>query len=104
MINYSITYEKWDDESAAIGETDDRGFISELESNDFRSVVRLLKCTDLPWYPLPVIDRDFPYSCLWFSQHEKNYMTDEETITFYHPKSARDARYMVKAWSYANAR
>ena len=46
MINYSITYEKWDDESAAIGETDDRGFISELENGDFHSIVSLLGCTE----------------------------------------------------------
>ena len=104
MINYSITYEKWDDESAAIGDTDDRGFISELENDSFRSMVCLLGCTEPSWYPLPVIDRDFPHSCLWFSQYEKNYMTGEETVISYHPKSVKDARYMVKAWRYANAR
>ena len=96
MINYSITYEKWD--------TDDRGFVSELENDDFRSMVRLLGCTEPSWYPLPVIDRDFPHSCLWFSQYEKNYMTGEETVISYHPKSVKDARYMVKAWRQANAR
>ena len=104
MIKYSITYEKRDDESAAIGETDGRGFVSELENDDFRSMVRLLGCTEPSWYPLPVIDRDFPHSCLWFSQYEKNYMTGEETVISYHPKSVKDARYMVKAWRYANAR
>ncbi len=104
MINYSITYEKWDDESAAIGETDDRGFVSELENDDFRSMVRLLGYTEPSRYPLPVIDRDFPHSCLWFSQYEKNYMTGEETVISYHPKSVKDARYMVKAWRYASTR
>ena len=104
MINYSITYEKWNDESAAIGDTDDRGFISELENDSFRSMVCLLGGTEPSWYPLPVIDRDFPHSCLWFSQYEENYMTGEETVISYHPKSVKDARYMVKAWRYANAR
>lgn len=104
MVSYSITYEKWDDESAAIGETDDRGFVSELENDDFRSMVRLLGCTEPSRYPLPVIDRDFPHSCLWFSQYEKNYMTGEETVISYHPKSVKDARYMVKAWRYASTR
>ena len=104
MIAYSVTYENWDHESVEIGDTDDRGCISELEQDDFRSMVSILQGTEPSWDPMPVIGPDFPHSCLWFSQYEKNFVTGEETIVSYHPKSARDTRYMVKAWHVANDR
>jgi len=100
MIAYAITYETWDYESVEIGDTDDRGFISELEQDDFRSMVSILQDTEPSWDPLPGID----HSCLWFSQYEKNFVTGEETIVSYHPKTPRDARYMIKAWRVANDR
>ena len=103
MIAYAITYETWDYEAVEIGDTDDRGCISELEQDDFRSMVSILRGTEPSCYPLPdVFPSEYVGSFLWFSEESENYRTGERTITSYHPKTPRDARYMVKAWHVAN--
>lgn len=105
MIAYSVTYETWGREAAETGDTDDRGLVSELEQDDFHSMVSILRGTEPSCYPLPVGDSDF-YDFypvwIWFSEESENYRTGERTITSYHPKTHRDARYMLKAWHCAN--
>ena len=100
MINYAITYEIWTEEDLEIGDTDDRGFMSESEWDSFSMMVELLQGSEPSQYPLP----DEPDEYMWYTQSWDMNVYGEYENRSYHPASKRDARYMLKAWKYANRR
>ena len=102
MINYSETFQTITPESAEFGDYAESGFISESESATFRDMVELLTDTEPSCFPVSDDGN------IWFSDNEygngtrEYYESGELETRSYHPKTSRDARYMVKAWKYAN--
>jgi len=94
-INYAITYEIIDEESASYGDAKERGFEDENAESDFRDMVDLLQGTEPSSSPTD--------STSWYTHYgEMNCRTGEYENKSYHPKTARDGRYMLKAWKAGN--
>lgn len=101
MIEYTETYEIITEESAAIGQVTERGISDKNASGDFHGMVDTLAGTEPS-----CSDLDSGY--VWFTLYGSNDGTREFYETgcvenrSYHPKTDRDARYMIKAWRTAN--
>lgn len=94
-INYSVTYEIIDEESASYGDVKERGFDNENAKCDFREMIDLLQGTEP--------SSSEPDSRNWYTHYgEMDYKTGEYENKSYHPKTARDGRYMLKAWNAGN--
>jgi hypothetical protein len=94
-INYSVTYEILDEESASYGDVKEHGFDDENAECDFRDMVDLLRGTE------PSSSESDSRN--WYTQYgEMDYQTGEYENKSYHPKTARDSRYMLKAWEAGN--
>lgn len=100
MITYAETYEIVTPESAEYGDADERGFIDERLTSDFRDMVDLLEGTEPSCNPLPAD----PGRHVWYThyQYDVDYSTAGEESRSYHPLTDRDGRYMAKAWRHAN--
>ena len=103
MITYAETYEIYTPESIDAGDAEERGFIAEEISDDFRTMVDLLAHTE------PSDSTLTPSKHIWFTDQDfghgtRDYYEKGINVTrSYHPKTERDARYMIKAWRTANA-
>ena len=104
MINYAETYEIYTPESTESGDADERGFIWEETSDDFRTMVDLLAHAE------PSASVLTPSKHIWFTNTEYGHGTRDyyekgiEETRSYHPKTERDARYMIKAWRVSNGK
>lgn len=102
MISYSECFERWTADDIEAGETHDLGFADQDASDNFRGMVDLLQFCEPNQQPITSPDT------IWFTHYDYNngtreYYEDGITETrSYHPTTARDARYMIKAWSVNN--
>jgi len=98
VIKYSTAYEIITEESATLGDAEERGFLDENLTSDFRDMVDILEGTEPSKYPLVVDD-----TRVWFTHYgDMDMHSGEYENISYHPKTARDCRYMIKAWLIGN--
>jgi len=98
MINYSTTFEIITQESATLGDAEERGFLDENLTSDFRDMVDILEGTEPSQHPLTNDARH-----VWFTIYgDMDMYTGEYENKSYHPATSRDCRYMVKAWLTGN--
>ena len=97
-IHYAETYEIITEESAIDGDAEERGFIDTDAETDFRNMSDLLQGTEPSSSEISISGY-----LTWYTRYEDmDYRTGEWKNRSYHPKTERDARWMKKAWKYAN--
>ncbi len=98
MIHYAETYQRWSHEDYEIGDTNDKGFKDENAEATFSEMIDLLAHCEPSCCPPSASD----YLCFTDYDYNKEtrdwFETGINEIRSYHPKTDRDARYMLKAW------
>ena len=98
-VSYSETFEIITPESAADGDVAERGFNVESDEATFSELVDMLEGTQPSCSPLPAE----PSKYIWFTAYgEADFRTGEVENRSFHAADQRAARYMLKAWKYAN--
>ena len=80
MLKVSTTYETWDEEAMAAGETDDKGYELENEALEFRDLVHLFKTEGFS------VGDTVPSLYSWYSTSEEeiDFRTGEQIIRAIH--------------------